>query len=237
MITKLMIGFLLGYLIGGIATWRYSRNKTKPEAICIQRKFLMYMLITFLTLLTAYYQYPFWLLIIVVIGLGLYEIISTRSQSPLYNRSSITIYLLIATGFLLFSLNCKPELIMLTYVVVISLDGFSQVAGQLFGKTKLAPTISPNKTVEGLTGGLFFGCIGYLLLAGLQVEIEKLYALLLIMLSGLSGDLLASLYKRRVGIKDFSRLIPYHGGVLDRFDSFMMAGCTSYVLFIFGVTI
>lgn len=71
--------------------------------------------------------------------------------------------------------------------------------GKAFGTHKLAPTISPGKTVEGGLGGMIGSVIGQL------------------------GDLAMSTIKRTVGIKDFGKILPGHGGVLDRFDSFLFA--------------
>ena len=111
------------------------------------------------------------------------------------------------------------------YFVVAAFDGFSQLAGQLFGQRKLAPNISPGKTVEGVAGGLI-GALSTAALARRVIGLSPLAALqvsLLICLAGLAGDLAASWLKRRAGIKDYGRVLPQHGGILDRFDSFLSA--------------
>lgn len=106
-------------------------------------------------------------------------------------------------------------------------DSMAYFTGRLFGKHKLAPTLSPKKTIEGSIGGVAFTVIAFMLY-GLIVEgISELnanYLLLALMggvLSAVSqiGDLWASLIKREYGIKDYSRMLPGHGGVMDRFDS------------------
>lgn len=108
-------------------------------------------------------------------------------------------------------------------------DSMAYFTGRLIGRHKLAPTLSPKKTVEGSIGGIVFTVVAFVLY-GLIVEwISPLDAklwLLAIMGGVLStvsqlGDLWASLIKREYGIKDYSRMLPGHGGVMDRFDSIL----------------
>lgn len=110
--------------------------------------------------------------------------------------------------------------------------------GRFFGKTKLAPSVSPKKTVEGAIGGILITVLSYLLfvLIVLQLRDVKINYILLVICGILTsvfsqiGDLSASIIKRKFGIKDFGSLMPGHGGILDRFDSVMFA---SPFLFIF----
>jgi phosphatidate cytidylyltransferase len=110
-------------------------------------------------------------------------------------------------------------------LIVTVFDAFSQLTGQLFGKTKLVPTISPNKTWEGLIGGLASAILISMLFSSLiALPILKTMALgLVISLFAFCGDLLASISKRKFGIKDFSNLLPGQGGFVDRFDSLIFA--------------
>ncbi len=99
--------------------------------------------------------------------------------------------------------------------------------GSVFGKHKLAPTVSPNKTVEGFIGGLAGGlAIGVLMLFW-KFSMVPWHHVLIIAVGcsfvGQIGDLVESMWKRSLGIKDSSALIPGHGGVLDRFDSLLFA--------------
>ncbi|WP_295951713.1 phosphatidate cytidylyltransferase [uncultured Xanthomonas sp.] len=107
-------------------------------------------------------------------------------------------------------------------------DSGAYFAGRQFGKHKLAPRISPNKTVEGLVGGLLAGLIvaaGFGWLAG--VTLPHLPGLLIVaavsVLASVVGDLFESLLKRHVGAKDSGNVIPGHGGVLDRIDGVLAA--------------
>ncbi len=116
------------------------------------------------------------------------------------------------------------QLVVWVAVCVWTTDSFAYFTGRAIGKRKLAPTISPGKTVEGALGGLLAsvivgGAIGYFWFGSLVDG--KIIGLAAGILSQV-GDLFASLLKRNLGIKDFGTLIPGHGGVLDRFDSLML---------------
>jgi len=101
-------------------------------------------------------------------------------------------------------------------------DVLQYVCGKLFGRHKIAPTVSPNKTWEGFLGG--WGLTAALIVGLAPVftpfsRIETLIAAALLPLAGFAGDVTMSAIKRDLGVKDTSRLIPGHGGVLDRLDS------------------
>ena len=121
-------------------------------------------------------------------------------------------------------------LILLPFVIAFSSDTFAYFAGRAFGRHKLAPKISPNKTVEGLFGGILGAVLGvviYCVVADkvLHLEIKYLYVPVYGILGSLGavfGDLCFSAVKRQTGIKDYGNLIPGHGGVLDRFDSMVV---------------
>ena len=116
-------------------------------------------------------------------------------------------------------------------------DIFTYLTGKAFGKKKLCPKISPNKTVEGSVGGTLAATVILLLLglllertAALQVNfaILTLYAVLSSLL-GQFGDLSMSAVKRCLGVKDFGSIFPGHGGMLDRFDSLLFAAPFTYL--------
>lgn len=123
-------------------------------------------------------------------------------------------------------------------------DTAAYYAGRLFGKTKLCPKVSPKKTVEGSLGGL----IGATLFCGLYgiftryyiTDIPLYHFFIIGAICGVFsqfGDLVASSVKRYVGIKDYSKLIPGHGGILDRFDSILFSGVVVfyYLTFILNI--
>jgi len=123
----------------------------------------------------------------------------------------------------------RQHLWLLTALAIVwAADSGAYFAGRTFGKRKLAPRISPNKTVEGLVGGLVAGVVVGLLggwLAGVQAsQIAALAAVSVsAVLISVVGDLFESLLKRHVGAKDSGNIIPGHGGILDRIDGVIAA--------------
>ena len=117
-------------------------------------------------------------------------------------------------------------LLLLAIAIIALADVGGYIAGNLLGKHKLAPIVSPGKTWEGFAGGMFFQL---LLIVGLvtvlpDVVLSSLFILIIpVALYSVLGDLFESMLKRHSGVKDSSRLLPGHGGVLDRIDGIMAA--------------
>ena len=128
------------------------------------------------------------------------------------------------------TMNVGRYVILIPFIVAFMNDAGAYFIGLRFGKHKLAPVVSPNKTIEGVFGGLGGAMLGMLIYAlildfFLKFEVNYLIALLYGLLGsavGTFGDLCFSIIKRQTGIKDYGNLIPGHGGVLDRFDSLSM---------------
>lgn len=116
--------------------------------------------------------------------------------------------------------------LLLAFILSWATDIGGYVAGRLWGKRKLAESLSPNKTREGAVGSLVFPMgIAVFAFNFSAVSATFLEAAVLGLLAGLIGqigDLSASALKRQSGIKDFGNLLPGHGGILDRFDSFLL---------------
>ena len=109
-------------------------------------------------------------------------------------------------------------------LITVFTDTFAYITGSYIGKTKLAPSISPNKTMEGLVGGLLMGTfvptVFYVTVINPSISLVVIvFITLFLSLVGQLGDLVFSSIKRTYNVKDFSNLIPGHGGILDRFDS------------------
>ena len=115
-------------------------------------------------------------------------------------------------------------------------DAFAYFCGRWFGRHKLCPSISPNKTIEGAVSGMVLGTASAVLTWLLLKSFTPipLYVYLIASfactLTGQLGDLCASCIKRQAGIKDFSNLLPGHGGVIDRLDSFSFAMPTAFFI-------
>lgn len=127
-------------------------------------------------------------------------------------------------SFNAFSLIRNQSLWILIYLILVSTlnEIFALFTGMVFGKHKLIPSVSPNKTIEGVIGGLGIGSLLSLLYYNFAVgPINWIVVIMTLFLGiiGQLGDLLFSKIKRENGIKDFSNLMPGHGGILDRFDS------------------
>lgn len=126
-------------------------------------------------------------------------------------------------------------------ICALATDSGAQLAGMAFGKHKMSPNISPKKTVEGAIGGLIFSLILnavaiilYNRLADFKMDefavTVLLAACLPVSFLGMMGDLSASVLKRNFGVKDFGKIFPSHGGVMDRFDSSMFTLPVTYAL-------
>jgi phosphatidate cytidylyltransferase len=126
------------------------------------------------------------------------------------------------------------RLVLLLSVVVAS-DVFAYFVGHAVGRRKLAPQVSPGKTVEGAIGGLLGAALASAVVATQLFKTQPLGLIVtigvLLAVAGMVGDLLESLFKRYVGVKDSGSLFPGHGGVLDRIDAFILAAPLLYAFF------
>jgi len=137
-------------------------------------------------------------------------------------------------GHLLLTRGLPHGEFLIFFVVLVTWAGDTGAyyAGLLFGRTQLAPTVSPNKTVEGLVGGLFLATLAAALGRAWFLPAFNLADVVicgvLLTLVGVVGDLSESAMKRSAGVKDSGGLIPAHGGMLDRLDSMLFTAPTFY---------
>ena len=190
--------------------------------------------------------YMFYLLVLAVVSKG------TKTIADMALTAVMTMY--ITVGFacivLLRDLTSNGNDIGIWLFALVFLgawvpDGAAYFFGRAFGKHKLIPDVSPKKTVEGAIGGVLFGAVTFVV-CGFIAEragvaspqyIPLALAGIVVAVISIFGDLIASLVKRQYGIKDYGKLFPGHGGVLDRFDSiiaiapFLMMICSHPDLF------
>ena len=173
---------------------------------------------------------------------GIYEVIkvSLKGRRLLWG---ILFFLLIAAGFLSllsFKYSGLPRPVPLQLVILIICiawipDAGAYIFGSAFGRHKMAPKTSPNKTWEGFGGAIFAGIlVGVMFALITDMHIGwTVAACAMLTVSGVLGDLLFSKYKRVLSIKDFGNIFPGHGGVLDRFDSVLIVAVVFRVIYFF----
>lgn len=129
------------------------------------------------------------------------------------------------TAIYLFQYEQWAEYLLFLAIASFGMDTFSWFWGKVIGKKKLWPSVSPHKTVAGFVGGAIttslVTCLSYRLIVG-QLTMGKGLVFIMLPIISQLGDLAQSKFKRQIGIKDSSSLIPGHGGVYDRIDSIML---------------
>jgi phosphatidate cytidylyltransferase len=223
------------FAIGALLTWLIGRKKMVASKIQSWTKYGLYLgIVTGIMASMQFYNglyFNYLAQFILLVCIGELILASYKSNRYIVGIWSMLPFLLLAFGFYSFSFLSNPHLIY-TWVLTVVFDGFSQLTGQLLGKKTLVPGISPNKTRAGLYGGVAATVLTSLLIRDL-LHLDFLGASVLGLIMAFSafwGDLGASFLKRRFGIKDYSKLIPGHGGMLDRFDSFLATGAVMYLL-------
>ena len=170
--------------------------------------------------------------ILIYTALMFAELLAAKGQLPFEKISvcfvaSFLIPLLLSALVRILGWDEGRFYVLLPFLLAFTSDSGAYFAGRFLGKHKLAPVISPNKTVEGVAGGIAGAIVGMLIYCVVldlffRFRVNYLFALtygILGSLASVFGDLAFSAIKRQVGIKDYGNLIPGHGGVLDRFDS------------------
>jgi len=116
----------------------------------------------------------------------------------------------------------NPKIIISIFILIWTNDTFAYLVGKSIGKNKLFERISPKKTIEGFVGGVIFAVIASLVISKYYIEGAKYIWIgiaLIVSVFGTVGDLIESKFKRIAGVKDSGKIMPGHGGVLDRLDS------------------
>ena len=179
-----------------------------------------------LPILFVLYHESFWIfsvLIFVVCMMAFYEWIANNFKKNIFG-----FLLILNFGFWSIFFVYSSQAAYLFYGIFIIntaiFDSFAYIFGSRLGKTYISKKISPNKTLEGLAGGLF-GSLLFILLCVNTFNLIFSWSLVLLIgsLFAFLGDLLISYFKRQSGVKDTGSILPGHGGILDRIDSHLIA--------------
>jgi phosphatidate cytidylyltransferase len=194
-------------------------------------------------ILGAWLKSPYWLELGIGLSLLLILLITLINYPHVRIEDiSANLFILIYVGWplshiiLLRALDNGTLLVIFLFIIIWSTDTGAYFAGRFFGKNKLAPVISPNKTKEGALGGILsslFAALIYNWFFPLFQLPLLLCSTFFISILGQIGDLVESAFKRIAGIKDSGQIIPGHGGILDRFDSTILTAPVLFYLLVF----
>jgi phosphatidate cytidylyltransferase len=165
-----------------------------------------------------------------------------KSKNPLVNIGIMTLgtfYLVVPFFFMIALGNMsdhKNPLVIGMFILIWTNDTFAYLSGRFFGRTKLFERISPKKTWEGTIGGVLFTIIIAYFIGQWSYDYPPTFwiiSALIIAPCSIFGDLLESLFKRSLNIKDSGNILPGHGGILDRFDAAIFTVPFFYCLVVF----
>lgn len=233
------------YIVGMLGLREFLKVKKEkkefPDAIQFI-SYLMFTLLYFTTTLNSNLKFAIDFKIVSAIFLFIFMPVVFYHDDKAYN-SKDAFHLLggvffLGTSMTLFYTYRSISLALIAYLLLITIitDSFALYVGSLIGKNKLCKSISPNKTWEGSIGGSLVGTFVatafYHVVVNSAVPIYQVAIITLILtIVGQIGDLFFSAIKRNYGVKDFSNIMPGHGGVLDRLDSiiFVMVAFTFFI--------
>ncbi len=224
---------------GVLCCYEYSRAVEKLNVYCAA--WVMYTYIAAQAALTLFHQGPILYIGFMMIGIYLALFSGIIHKKVTGNGALYTLAGLSYPGFLFGILmmisvgEIWQQTLLLATLSTIVCDSFALFGGMAFGRHKLAPHVSPKKTWEGAVCGalssLAVGLVIYLLPIFPELSLPLcLITCFLASSIGQIGDLAESLVKRMIGIKDFSNLIPGHGGMFDRADSLLFSIPTAYIV-------
>lgn len=237
--TKLPILFL-PLLSLGVVIAAHEWTKLMPKRKFPARFILLVLVVTLISVLLPQLWLLWWALSVVIWVMAFKWVLVFPNQEKWYGRRlfAMGVVILVAAITAMYSLwQMSPWWLMYVFLLVWCADSGAYFVGRKFGKRKLAPNVSPNKSIEGLLGGLVTSAIVAIVIGSVYLSLDWIALLAFLLLSGaivvasVLGDLFESMLKRRAGIKDSGTILPGHGGVLDRIDSLLSAT----PIFAFGV--
>jgi len=177
--------------------------------------------IAILLLGTTYSQTSFIILYLTLASISIYEmwnILEKKSILPLIFVTLPFILLISLTGF---KNDFDPLLVLYILILTWTFDSFAYLFGSRYGRNKILPKISPKKSWEGFIGGYISTLTISFILMNYQAKLLEEYIIIAFILpvTATVGDLIASYYKRKSKVKDYGKIIPGHGGIIDRLDA------------------
>ncbi len=240
--------FSLGvYLVALLGLHEFLKIKDEKKYIPSFIKFISYILLTLLILANTNikeltfsidYRVLAGLFISYLIPTVLYHDREKYSVNDAFYLIGGVLFLGISMSLLILIRNNSLALTIYLFLIAIMTDTYAYFIGFLIGKHKLLESISPKKTLEGMIGGTVFGTFIGTVFYHLFVSSTPIYVVIIITLFlsiiGQFGDLVFSAIKRYFSKKDFSNIVPGHGGVLDRMDSiiFILLGFVFFMILI-----
>ena len=235
-----VLDIVLG-MLGLIATYEFFKmfkiKSSAPYSVLVVELVLsatMFFLIAYHYKNLLGLEWVFYALIFVILIGALFLVLFDKFESDDFGRYLVSIlYPVIGFSALSALRFLSLEVIGFLFIITSMTDMFAYYFGIRYGKHRLAVKISPKKSIEGAVAGIIFAvifAIGYIYLVDLEavgnINLNIFISIILIItisVFGQTGDLVASKLKRGYGVKDFSNLFPGHGGVMDRFDSAILA--------------
>lgn len=224
---------ILMAVLAWMGLYELFKVRKKKKDFPLLMKLLAYLLVTFITLnnynssnLVFYMDYR--LMAVLIFAYIIPMVIINDNKKYNLNDSLFligsTLFIGLSFNLLIIIRNISLEYIIYIFLIATITDTFALLTGRKIGRIKLAPEISPNKTVEGSIGGSIMGTfvasIYFIEVIDPTINVFAVVLItLLLTIVGQIGDLIFSSIKRYYNTKDFSNLIPGHGGILDRLDS------------------
>ena len=240
---------LMVALVVGLASWEYVNifraGGLQPAVIWVPLGSLLFVVGR---AFDGFESAPWILSLVILISMAYHLVAYERGRDQAATDFTISLAGILYFGWLgsyLISLRALEDCqwwVLLVLPAVWLADSGAYFVGRSFGRHKMSPRLSPKKTWEGYLGGVFVGAVGTALLALLWMNWAgpdtaitpwwgAILGLILAVITPL-GDLGASMIKRQFGVKDSSNLIPGHGGVFDRIDTWLWAGVIGYYLIV-----
>ena len=175
---------------------------------------------------TSYSELSFRVLFVVLFILSFYEMYRLRKE-----KSKLLAFLFIIIPFTLIqnisnnyaSIEWNRNLILFMFIITWTFDSFAYIFGSKYGKNKIMPSISPKKSWEGFAAGFLASTIiSLLIIRYFQYNSLNIIISLIIPFTATIGDFIESHYKREAKVKDSGKIMPGHGGILDRMDAFLI---------------